>query len=159
LPITSAGRFSPLGPLGTLITLALGQFFDWRFVAFRTILAGGNPKLPALVTLDPDAVLVYPTVLYFADSVCHSAQIRRPQAAAPALVNGVKIQTETLPKFGPLIYNGRRITKWDTMVCSRCPERNWDGIVPEKHPDLIPHLRSRGIEVKLNARGWIDWPS
>ena len=96
-PITSAGRFSPLGPLGTLITLALGQFFDWRFVAFRTILAGGNPKFPALVALDPDAVLVYPTILYFANSVCHGAQIRRPQVAAPALVNGVKIQTETLP--------------------------------------------------------------
>jgi hypothetical protein len=62
-------------------------------------------------------------------------------------------------KYGPHIYNGRRITKWDMMICSRCPERNWEGIVPEKHPDLIPYLKSRGIQMKLNARGWIDWPS
>ena len=58
-----------------LIAFAFGQFFDWRFVAFRTILAGGNPKFPALVALDPDAVLVYPAVLYFADAVRHGSQI------------------------------------------------------------------------------------
>ena len=57
-----------------LIAFAFGQFFDWRFVAFRTILAGGNPKFPALVALDPDAVLVYPAVLYFADAVRHGTQ-------------------------------------------------------------------------------------
>ena len=98
LPITSAGRFSPLGPLGILLAFAFGQFFDWRFVAFRTILAGGNPKFPALVALDPDAVLVYPTLLYFADAVHHGTQIIRTRPFAPSLVNRVKIQTETLPR-------------------------------------------------------------
>ena len=28
-----------------LIAFAFGQFFDWRFVAFRTILAGGPPEV------------------------------------------------------------------------------------------------------------------
>jgi hypothetical protein len=31
--------------------------------------------------------------------------------------------------------------------------------VPEVFPHLIPYLKSRGVEVKLNATGWIDWPS
>ena len=36
---------------------------------------------------------------------------------------------------------------------------NWDGIVPEAFPHLIPYLKSRGVEIKLNARGRIDWPT
>jgi hypothetical protein len=71
LPITSVGRFSPLGPLGMLLALALGQEFDWGLVSLRTILACGNPEFPAFVALDPDAVLVYPAVLCFADAMCH----------------------------------------------------------------------------------------
>ena len=78
-----------------LIAFAFGQFFNWRFVAFRTILAGGNPEFPALVALDPDAVLVYPAVLYFADALRHDTQIMCPRPFTPSLVNRVKIQTET----------------------------------------------------------------
>jgi hypothetical protein len=44
------------------------------------------------------------------------------------------------------------------MVCTSCYESNRDGIVPEV-PHLIPYLKSRGVEVRLNATGWIDWPS
>jgi hypothetical protein len=73
-----------------LIAFAFGQFFDWRFIAFRTILAGGNPKFPALVALDPDAVLVYPAVLYFADAVRHGTQIICPRPFTPSLVNRAK---------------------------------------------------------------------
>jgi hypothetical protein len=54
-----------------LLALALGQEFDWGLVSLRTILACGNPEFPAFVALDPDAVLVYPTVFYFADAVRH----------------------------------------------------------------------------------------
>jgi len=61
-------------------------------------------------------------------------------------------------QFGPRIYNGRRIPQWDMMVCDRCYTGNWDGIVHEKHRDLIFHLKSRGMEMKLNAKGRIDWP-
>ena len=68
-----------------LIAFAFGQFFDWRFVAFRTILAGGNPKFPALVALDPDAVLVYPAVLYFADAVRHGTQIMCSRPFTPSV--------------------------------------------------------------------------
>jgi hypothetical protein len=31
--------------------------------------------------------------------------------------------------------------------------------VPSVRPQLVDHLKSKGIEVKLNAKGWIDWPS
>jgi hypothetical protein len=68
-----------------LIAFAFGQFFEWRFVAFRTILAGGNPKFPALVALNPNAVLVYPTVLYFADALHHGTQIIPVPPSAPSL--------------------------------------------------------------------------
>jgi len=61
-------------------------------------------------------------------------------------------------QFGPRIYNGRRIPQWDMMVCDRCYTGNWDGIVHEKHRDLIFPLKSRGMEMKLNAKGRIDWP-
>ena len=37
-----------------------------------------------------------------------------------------------------------------------CYESNW--VVPEAFPHLIPYLKSRGVEVRLNTIGWIDWP-
>jgi hypothetical protein len=61
-------------------------------------------------------------------------------------------------QFGPHVYNGRRIPEWD-IVCSGCYKGNWDGIVPETRPHLLPYLKSKGIDVKPNAQGWIDWPS
>jgi hypothetical protein len=66
---------------------------------------------------------------------------------------------ETPFQFGPHIYNGRRIPEWDMMVCRGCYQGNWDGIVPESRPRLLPYLKSKGITVKPNAQGWIDWPS
>ena len=62
-------------------------------------------------------------------------------------------------QFGPHIYNGRKIPAWDMLVCSGCYTGNWDGIVPEVRPHIIPYLQSKEIEVKLNQQGWIDWPS
>jgi hypothetical protein len=62
-------------------------------------------------------------------------------------------------QFGEHIYKGRAINEWDIMVCEWCYASNRDGIVPQSHPDLIQHLEKRGIGVKLNAKGWIDWPS
>jgi hypothetical protein len=53
----------------------------------------------------------------------------------------------------------RRIPEWDMMTCTSCYESNRDGIVPEVFPHVIPYLKSRGVEIKLNARGWINWPS
>jgi hypothetical protein len=62
-------------------------------------------------------------------------------------------------EFGSHDYQGRRIPEWDMMTCTSCYESNRDGIVPEVFPHVIPYLKSRGVEIKLNARGWIDWPS
>jgi hypothetical protein len=62
-------------------------------------------------------------------------------------------------EFGSRAYEGRRIPAWEMMVCTSCYESNWDGIVPEAFPHLIPYLKSRGVEIKLNARGRIDWPT
>ena len=62
-------------------------------------------------------------------------------------------------EFGSQVYQGRRIPEWDMMTCTSCYESNWDGIVPEVFPHLIPYLKSRGIEITLNASGRIDWPT
>ena len=62
-------------------------------------------------------------------------------------------------EFGSQVYQGRRIPEWDMMTCTSCYEGNRDGIVPEVFPHLIPYLKSRGIDITLNARGRIDWPT
>src|SRR5262245_27345627 len=62
-------------------------------------------------------------------------------------------------QFGPHVYGGRRIPEWDIMVCNGCYQGNWDGIVPARRSHLVPYLQSKGIEVKYNAQGWINWPS
>ncbi len=62
-------------------------------------------------------------------------------------------------QFGPQVYDGKRIPSWNVMVCRNCYDANWDGIVPETHPHLIPYLQSRGGRVALNEHGWISWPS
>jgi hypothetical protein len=61
-------------------------------------------------------------------------------------------------QFGPHAYNGRRIAAWDIMVCKSCDDGNWDGVVTESHPDLLQHLETRGIEIRLNEKGWLDLP-
>ena len=62
-------------------------------------------------------------------------------------------------QVGPHRYEGSRVPAWDIMVCDICRRANWDGIVPSTHPHLIRHLESRGIKIKLNAKGWLDIPS
>ena len=62
-------------------------------------------------------------------------------------------------EFGSHAHEGSRIPAWEMMVCTSCYESNPDGIVPEAFPHLIRYLKSRGVGVRLNARGWIDWPS
>jgi hypothetical protein len=62
-------------------------------------------------------------------------------------------------QFGEHIYDGRRVHAWDVMICNGCDKRNWDGVVPSARPHLVPFLQSKGIPVKLNAKGWIDIPA
>jgi hypothetical protein len=61
-------------------------------------------------------------------------------------------------QFGPHVYNGRHIAAWDAQICDRCVNSNWDGVVPETHPELVAHLKARSIPVRLNAKGWINIP-
>jgi hypothetical protein len=62
-------------------------------------------------------------------------------------------------QFGPHVYNGRHVQAWDIMICSRCDKGNWDGVVPANRPHFEPYLRSKGIEVRYKAKGWIDIPT
>jgi len=61
-------------------------------------------------------------------------------------------------QFGPDTYDGKLIKAWGIMVCNACYRGNWDGIVPARYPHLMAHLKSEGITVTPNAKGWIDWP-
>ncbi|HAV49724.1 MAG TPA: hypothetical protein DCX75_05945 [Brevundimonas sp.] len=62
-------------------------------------------------------------------------------------------------RFGAHIYDGRGIGDWGVTFCRTCISGNHDGIVLESHPRLVAHLKERGIEIRLNARGWLDIPS
>lgn len=59
---------------------------------------------------------------------------------------------------GPHAYHGRHVKVWGINFCAPCDEGNHDGIVPDVHPHLVKHLKDIGIEVRLNAKGWIDLP-
>jgi hypothetical protein len=61
-------------------------------------------------------------------------------------------------KYGPNVYDGRVIPQWEITVCRTCYNSNRDGLVPQSHPRLIRHLEARGTPIKLNEKGWIDWP-
>jgi len=61
-------------------------------------------------------------------------------------------------QFGPHRYAGRRIPQWNIMICEGCDNGNWDGIVPSRSPQLIAHLHTLGVEIRLNEKGWIDLP-
>lgn len=58
-------------------------------------------------------------------------------------------------QYGPGRYDGRLITAWDELVCDRCMENNHGGIVPETYTHIMPALRAKGIEPRLNANGFI----
>jgi hypothetical protein len=53
-------------------------------------------------------------------------------------------------------YDGCGIPEWDIGVCDICLESNWDGIMLERHPRLVEHLKAKGISIQLNAKGWLE---
>jgi hypothetical protein len=61
-------------------------------------------------------------------------------------------------QFGPGRYAGRKVVSWNILVCERCEAANHDGLVPQSHPDLMKRLADRGVEVRLNSRGWLSIP-
>lgn len=91
LSITSAGRFSPLGPLSILLAAAFRQLLKWGPVSGVAVFVLRHFQLGAVVIADPSAVLVRPTVLYLADSACHETRIQAATLAALALGQGRQI--------------------------------------------------------------------
>jgi len=61
-------------------------------------------------------------------------------------------------QFGPHIYAGRGVAAWGIRICRPCVESNWDGIVTSSHPELMSYLRDRGVEIRLNSKGWLPIP-
>ena len=61
-------------------------------------------------------------------------------------------------QFGMHVYDGKHVADWGIMVCNSCKNGNWDGIVLEHHPKLRRLLNEKGVEYKLNAKGWLDFP-
>ena len=41
-------------------------------------------------------------------------------------------------QFGPHRYAGRPVASWGISVCDTCESMNWDGIVPQQHPESYP---------------------
>lgn len=61
-------------------------------------------------------------------------------------------------QHGPHLYEGRMIRGWGELICDRCIKINHDGIVPASYPHVVPALRGKGINPKLNANGFIMIP-
>jgi hypothetical protein len=61
-------------------------------------------------------------------------------------------------QFGPHVYNGRYIKRWDEQICRECDNGNHDGLVIEHHPEFIERLRSKGVDLSPNGKGWLDIP-
>ena len=62
-------------------------------------------------------------------------------------------------QLGPLRYDGRHIVSWSISICRSCDAASWDGVVPDSHPDLIEHLKQRGVRIQLNEKGWLPMPN
>ena len=61
-------------------------------------------------------------------------------------------------QFGPHAHHGRHIKSWQADICNNCEAGNHDGVPPNVRPHLVEHLKAIGVEVALNAKGWIDLP-
>ena len=60
--------------------------------------------------------------------------------------------------FGPQVYDLKSIPVWEIMACKGCRDKYHDGIIGERHRDLVDHLKANKIPIGLNAKGLIDWP-
>jgi hypothetical protein len=61
-------------------------------------------------------------------------------------------------QMGPHVYEIRNVEDWGIQACDECVKSNWDGLLPERNSELISHLNSKAVPIKLNANGWLDWP-
>jgi hypothetical protein len=61
-------------------------------------------------------------------------------------------------QYGPRVFDGRQIRKWDIMICTRCYDGNRQGIGADQYPRLMDHLKAKRIQYRLNIKGLIDLP-
>jgi hypothetical protein len=61
-------------------------------------------------------------------------------------------------EFGSHPYDGRHVRKWQVDVCNVCLHASRDGLVPGSNPKLLEHLQQLKIPIRLNDKGWVDWP-
>ena len=61
-------------------------------------------------------------------------------------------------QFGPQTYLGMQVKAWDIMVCNDCHAAQRGGIVPALYPQLVEHLKARGIRPDYDDHRWIRWP-
>ena len=59
-------------------------------------------------------------------------------------------------QYGPTIYNGKVIKRYEINACLECLGNNWDGWSPDIEKRLIKHLKEKGIPVpERNQHGWL----
>ena len=59
-------------------------------------------------------------------------------------------------QFGPHIYRGKGIPRYNISVCDTCYEGNWDGWAPECEKKLVEHLEKDGLPIpERNEKGWL----
>ncbi len=59
-------------------------------------------------------------------------------------------------QFGPHIYDGKHIRKYEITVCSGCYEGNWDGWAPHYEEKILKHLNEKELPVpNRNEAGYL----
>jgi hypothetical protein len=58
-------------------------------------------------------------------------------------------------QFGPHVYDGKYITRYQLAVCHGCWRSNHDGWSPSLEAKFIAHLKAKGVPLpERNAKGW-----
>ena len=58
-------------------------------------------------------------------------------------------------QFGPHIYNGKHVARYNLTLCSGCYNGSWDGIAPAHEAAFLRHLAAQGLKVpERNVSGW-----
>lgn len=59
-------------------------------------------------------------------------------------------------RYGPHVYDGRAIPRYNFAVCRTCYSSNWDGWVPHAEPKIIKHLEHENLPIpERNDKGWL----
>jgi hypothetical protein len=61
-------------------------------------------------------------------------------------------------RYGQHRYAGRKIVEWDARICEPCDRMNYDGLVPQQHPELMQRLAANGTKLHRLPGGFIRIP-